>query len=57
MRTGLLYFIQYTIFLVGLSGCNPQVTVDKQSAPPKWERIVPAGGGATFFSIFSYSNN
>jgi photosystem II stability/assembly factor-like uncharacterized protein len=56
MRIGLQNFVLYTILFLGLSGCDSHVTVNNQSAPPKWERIGPGGGGATFFPTFSYTN-
>lgn len=56
MRTGLQNIILYTFLFLGLGGCNFHVTVKGQSALPKWERIGPGGGGATFFPTFSYTN-
>ena len=49
-------FILLTVFFLGLSGCNPHVKVDKQNAPPKWEKIGPGGGGSTFIPTFSYES-
>jgi hypothetical protein len=54
MRTGLQNIILYTILFLGLGGCNFHVNVNDQSAPPKWERIGPGGGGATFFVILVF---
>ncbi len=55
MRVTFQNFVLYTILFLGSGSCVSHVRVDKQSIPPKWERIGPGGGGATFFPTFSYA--